>query len=295
MPALPMELGKPLPAHTRWPEFAHVIFDCDSTLSTVEGIDVLASNLGFEDEVAALTQAAMEGDVELNAVYAERLRMLRPSKQAITELRAAYKGNVVPHAREIVAALIELDVEVYVVSGGLADPVRDFAISLGINPENVRAVEARHDALSGEWWKAGERPVDQEYAGFEDGALTRSDGKAEIIADLLAGSEGSAMLVGDGASDMEAATSVDLFVGFGGVVHRNAVAEAAPIYITGDSLAPILPLAMGPGGGARLHGTAALETFEQGVAAIRTGDVRFDSAETKRTLLAALDRSPDRV
>ncbi|MGI9621577.1 MAG: hypothetical protein ACR2PK_01975, partial [Acidimicrobiales bacterium] len=89
-----MALRKPSSGHTRWPEFAHVIFDCDSTLSTVEGIDVLAEDLGFDDEVAALTQAAMEGEVELNSVYAQRLRMLKPSKQAIAALRAAYKQSV---------------------------------------------------------------------------------------------------------------------------------------------------------------------------------------------------------
>lgn len=290
-----MTLAKPPAGHTRWPEFAHVIFDCDSTLSTVEGIDVLAKNLGFEDEVVALTQAAMEGEVELNSVYAERLRMLKPSKQAIAELRSAYKQNVVPDAREVVATLLELGIEVYVVSGGLADPVEDFAVSLGINAANVRAVEARHDSLSGEWWKAGQGPVDEEYAGFEEGALTRSHGKAEIIATLIAEANGSTLLVGDGASDMEAARSVDLFVGFGGVVHRPAVAAAAPIYITSSSLAPVLPIAIGPGGAARLQSPAAAATFERGVSLIRDGSVSIADEETRITLLSALDRSPDRV
>ena len=295
VPALLMTPGKPSSGHTRWPEFAHVIFDCDSTLSTVEGIDVLARNLGFEEEVAALTHSAMEGEIELNAVYAERLHMLRPTKQAITELRSAYKQNLVPHASEVVATLLGLGVQVYVVSGGLVDPVGDFAISLGIEPGNVRAVEARHDALSGEWWKAGQGPVDQDYAGFEDGALTRSDGKTEIIADLLQGKKGSALLVGDGASDLEAAGSVDLFVGFGGVVHRPAVAAAAPIYITANTLAPVLPLALGPGGAARLHGAVAKDTFEHGVEMIRNGSVSIADEETRMTLLAALERRPDRV
>ncbi len=290
-----MTLGHPSAGHTRWPEFAHVIFDCDSTLSTVEGIDVLARNLGFEDEVAALTQAAMEGEVELNSVYAERLRMLKPTKRAVAELRSAYKRNVVPHAAEVVATLLELGIEVYVVSGGLADPVGDFAVSLGIDPKNVRAVEARHDALSGEWWKAGHWPVDEEYSGFEDGALTRSDGKAEIIADLLAGRHGASLLVGDGASDMEAAAGVDLFVGFGGVVHRPTVAASAPIYITATTLSPVLPLAIGPGGATRLTSPTAVRTFEHGVDTIRKGLVAIADEETRMTLLSALDRRSDRV
>lgn len=295
VPALLMVLGTPPSSHTRWPEFAHVIFDCDSTLTTVEGIDVLAKDLGLEEEVAALTEAAMEGEVELNSVYAERLHMLQPTKQAIAALRTAYKSNVVPHAREVVSSLLGLGVEVYVVSGGLADPVGDFAVSLGVDPANVRAVEARHDALSGEWWKSGQGPVDQDYAGFEEGALTRSDGKTEIIAELLAGKAGSALLVGDGASDMEAAGGVELFVGFGGVVHRRAVSTVAPIYITANSLAPVLPIAVGPGGAARLSDDAARDVYDQGVEMIRTGSVSIAHEETRMTLLSALDRRPDRV
>ena len=287
-----MALEMPPPSRVRWPEFAHVIFDCDSTLSTVEGIDVLAESLGFADEVASLTNAAMAGEVELNAVYAERLRMLRPSKQAVAALRSAYKNNIVVDADRVVRDLLSVGVQVYVVSGGLADPVTDFAVSLGIDSVNVRAVEARHDSLSGEWWRSDQGPVDQEYAGFDEGALTRTDGKAEIIAELLAVTEGPALLVGDGASDMEAAVAVDLFVGFGGVVHRQVVADNAPIYVSSPSLAAVLPIALGPGGRQRL---SKADVFERGVADIRSGAVSFADDETRMTLLAALDRKRDRV
>ena len=287
-----MALEMPPPSRVRWPEFAHVIFDCDSTLSTVEGIDVLAASHGFADEVAALTNAAMAGEVELNQAYAERLRMLRPSKQSVAALRSAYKQNIVPDADRVVAELLEVGVEVYVVSGGLADPVTDFAVSLGIDEGNVRAVEARHDNLSGEWWRTDRGPVDQEFAGYDEGALTRTDGKAEIIAELLAVTTGPSLLVGDGASDMAAAPAVDLFVGFGGVVHRETVASEAPIYITSQSLAAVLPIALGPGGAARLRDR---KTFDRGVAALRSDAVSFTDEETRMTLLAALDRKHNRV
>lgn len=284
-----MALELPREGQIRWPEFSHVLFDCDSTLSAVEGIDVIAASLGFQDEVATLTDAAMDGDVELNAVYAERLRMLRPSKQEIAQLRTAYKQSVVPAAREVVAGLLEVGTEVYVVSGGLAEPVRDFAVHLGINPDNVRAVEARHDSLSGEWWKAGQGPVDEEYSGFVEGALTRSDGKAEIISDLLRARTGSSLLVGDGVSDMNAAGSVDLFVGFGGVTVRRAVAAQAPIFIAEPSLAAVLPIALGPGGASRLKDSEALAALERGIAHLTNGSVRFRDADMKARLLGALD------
>jgi phosphoserine phosphatase len=56
-----------------WSPCNLVIFDCDSTLSTIEGIDELARLSDSENEVAvriaALTKRAMEGDIPLEAVY----------------------------------------------------------------------------------------------------------------------------------------------------------------------------------------------------------------------------------
>jgi len=284
-----MPLDAPRANRVRWPESSHVIFDCDSTLSAVEGIDVLAVGLGLEDEVARMTDAAMAGEIDLSDVYAERLQLLRPSHRAVAALRSAYKRNVVPDAAGVIRALRLLDIEVYVVSGGLAEPVEEFAIHLGIKPDNVRAVAATHDELSGEWWNAGQGAADEEYRGFEDGALTRSDGKAEVIAELLADKTGMSMLVGDGASDLEAATTVDLFVGYGGVVRRDHVAAAAPAYVTSESLAPILPIAAGPGGADRLDDGAAIALFTKGTALIREGHAVFRNAQRQRRLLAALD------
>ncbi len=283
-----MTLETSPPTRVRWPEFSHVVFDCDSTLSGVEGIDVLARSLGRDDEIAALTDAAMAGEVDLNDVYAARLGMLQPSKQAIAELRSAYKRHTVAGAKEVIAALREIEIQVYIISGGLAEPVADFAVYLGIDPEHVWAVAARHDSLSGDWWQAGHGPVDERYAGFEGGALTRSDGKAEIITELLKGTRGLSMLVGDGASDLSAADSVDLFVGFGGVVKRDRVAAAAPVYIETASLAPVLPIAAGPGGGQRLATAASRRAFSEGTDLIAAGQVSFQDPKQQERLMAAL-------
>jgi phosphoserine phosphatase len=283
-----MTLETSPPTRVRWPEFSHVVFDCDSTLTGVEGIDVLARSHGRDEEIAALTDAAMAGDVDLNDVYGTRLGMLQPSKQAIADLRSAYKRHTVAGAKEVIAALREIEIQVYIISGGLAEPVADFAVYLGIDPEHVWAVAARHDSLSGDWWQAGHGPVDERYAGFEGGALTRSDGKAEIITKLLEGTRGLSMLVGDGASDLSAADSVDLFVGFGGVVKRDRVAAAAPVYIDTASLAPVLPIAAGPGGRERLATAAARKAFSEGTDLIAEGQVSFQDPKQKERLMAAL-------
>ena len=53
--------------------FDIVCFDCDSTLSRVEGIDALARRAGVEADVAPLTDAAMVGDLRLDEVFGKRL------------------------------------------------------------------------------------------------------------------------------------------------------------------------------------------------------------------------------
>src|SRR5207253_9437545 len=65
------------------PKYRLIFFDVDSTLVTIEGIDVLA---GGNPEVAKLTEAAMNGEVPLDQVSARRLEMIRPTRDAVATL-----------------------------------------------------------------------------------------------------------------------------------------------------------------------------------------------------------------
>ena len=70
--------------------------------------------------------------------------------------------------------------------------------------------------------------------------------KAQIVRQLVGDQPGRSLLIGDGLSDLLAGGEVDLFVGFGGVVHRPRVAAEAPCFISSASLGPLLVLAAGP-------------------------------------------------
>jgi phosphoserine phosphatase len=63
------------------PRFDAVCFDCDSTLTRIEGIDELARRAGCATEIAALTEAAMNGAVALEEVYARRLVDMRVDRR----------------------------------------------------------------------------------------------------------------------------------------------------------------------------------------------------------------------
>lgn len=228
----------------RWPVYRHVIFDCDSTLTGIEGIDELASHPDTRQRVADLTRSAMDGKVNLETVYGERLEILQPTRGAVRALRSRYRKHVVKDAAALIQALQVLGHEVYIVSGGLFDPVREFGMHLGVAPEHIRAVEVEYDTLSGNWWQ-GQGPWREAYLAVQHSVLTESDGKARVIRELLQNQTGRSLLVGDGVSDLLASREVDLFAGFGGVICRDRVASESKVFIQSQSIAPVLLLAAG--------------------------------------------------
>ena len=62
---------------SKGPPFNTIFFDCDSTLTTLEGIDDLAEEIGVSHKIQELTQFAMDGHVSLEDVYQQRLEMIR--------------------------------------------------------------------------------------------------------------------------------------------------------------------------------------------------------------------------
>lgn len=240
---------EPAPAAAGWPYYQHIIFDCDSTLSAIEGIDHLAAQPDTKQEIVTLTNAAMDGEMALDAVYGKRLELISPSRQAVLELAQHYLTHIVPGARQVISNLIEIGCDVYIVSGGLIEPVKEFGVSLGVPAVNIRAVEIEYDQLSGKWWQSNqqspEKTHNQRYLAYRHSELSESDGKAKIIQQLIGGKTGASLLVGDGVSDLMARNAVDLFVGFGGVVTRERVLHDAPIFIQSKSLFQLLAIALG--------------------------------------------------
>jgi phosphoserine phosphatase len=256
---------------TRWTSFDLIFFDCDSTLSAIEGIDELARFKGKEWRVGVLTEKAMNGDLDLSEVYGKRLQAIRPTRGQLKAIEERYWQAIVPDAEAVVAALRFLGKQVFIVSGGLAEPVRGFGKRLGVPPENIRAVELEYNELSGDWWRyyRPETQNRQTYLDYDEGPLTVSSGKPAIIQSLAEGKHGRRLMIGDGASDLATRPMVDLFVGFGGVVAREKVISSADVFIHVNSLAPVLPLAVGPTGLMRLANTPYQAVFEKGLALTR--------------------------
>lgn len=215
------------------PPYGTIVFDCDSTLSTIEGIEELARGALDADgraELADLTRRAMDGAVALESVYARRLALVAPDRDAVVALGARYVETALPHARELCAALAALGKRVHVVSGGLRPAVQHLAAWLGIPAARVHAVEPRWDARGA-------------YAGFDAASpLARSGGKVDVVAALADADAGPLALIGDGMTDLEAAPLAARFVAFGGVERRPAVFARARVGCDRPDLAALVPL-----------------------------------------------------
>lgn len=275
----------------RWPHYEHVFFDCDSTLTTIEGIDVLADHAGKKWRVEVLTRAAMDGELDLEEVYGKRLLAVKPTREQIRNIRQAYKRNVVEDAAAVIAALQHLGHKVYIISGGLAEPVEEFGIFLGVPQENIRAVGVAYNQLSGQWWEQNQPYTegDVQYLTYEEGALTISDGKAQIVRELLAGQRGRSLLIGDGNSDLLASTAVDLFVGYGGIIERQRVLTQSPVYLHTTSLAPLTAVAAGPAAISQLQDTPHFSVFQKGLDLIQTGALTFNDERLKSKFTEAVN------
>lgn len=200
--------------------FASVILDVDSTLCGIEGIDFLAARRGATvgAEIAQLTDRAMRGEIALESVYGERLRIIRPSRADVAALGEQYQRALAPGAAEGIAFLRARGVHVVLVSGGIRQAIEPTARALGFAVEDLHAVSLGFG-------------TDGSYAGFDASSpLATQQGKADVVGRILAERriERPVLAVGDGSTDIAMAEVADTFAAYTGFARRaNVVARAA--------------------------------------------------------------------
>jgi phosphoserine phosphatase len=191
-----------------------IAFDCDSTLSAIEGVDELARLAGDDifRQVENLTNQAMNGEVPVEEVFARRLDLIKPTRQQCKTIGQMYLEQIEPTARETIAALQADDWECLIISGGFAPCIGNIAQELNIR--RIEAVPLRFDASGN-------------YLGFDENyPTTRDGGKPDIIAQLKRELDPDIIvMVGDGVSDLETKPLVDHFIGFSRYVEREKVAK----------------------------------------------------------------------
>ena len=197
-----------------------LLLDCDSTLSSIEGIDELGRLRGpatFK-AVEDMTNAAMNGGTPMEAIFAKRLDIIKPTAAELAAIGAQYIATVEPTALASLAKLRADGWQIAIVSGGFTQAIRPLAEFLGI--DRVEAVVLKFHA-------------DGAYAGFDDSCPTcKTKGKNVVARRLRAEYQaGHVVMVGDGASDLEVKGDADLVVGFGRYVQRPKVVAGADQFV----------------------------------------------------------------
>lgn len=208
-------------------------FDVDSTVITSEGIDELAGFAGKREAVSALTASAMGGATPFHEALDARLRLIAPTAPMLTSFLGAHPFSLTPGVAAVVARLHARGTHVYLVSGGFTQMIFPVADALAVPRSRVFANTILfHPPAAGSG-----------YAGVDPDAPTRRDGgKAEVLSRLRAVHGYAPMvMVGDGATDLQARPPADAMLGYGGVVERAAV-KAGACWFFKDFEAELLPL-----------------------------------------------------
>jgi len=197
-----------------------VIIDVDSTLCSIEGIAWLAARRAPEvaEQIARVTDRAMDGLIPLDAVYAERLSIVRPTAADVAELARAYADALAPGAREAIFRMRDEGVALALISGGIRQAIRPLARELGFSDASLHAVAISFDDSGN-------------FAGYDASSpLTTHHGKKDVARSLRL--PRPSLAVGDGATDASMREVTDAFAAFTGFVRRDAAVRVADYVVT---------------------------------------------------------------
>jgi phosphoserine phosphatase len=187
-------------------DFKLIAFDMDSTLINIECVDEIADAVGRKAEVAAITEAAMRGEI---ADYKESLRMRVALLKGVSvaSMESVYRDRLRlnPGAAALVAACKQAGLKVLLVSGGFtffSDRVRE---TLGIDYMRANVLDVEDGLLTG-------RMVDQPWGDICDGAEKKKM-LLQTCADLGIHPQQS-IAMGDGANDLPMMGAAGLSVAY---------------------------------------------------------------------------------
>ncbi|MGX5649588.1 phosphoserine phosphatase SerB [Hydrogenophaga borbori] len=214
-------------------DFKLIAFDMDSTLISIECVDEIADVVGKKAEVAAITEAAMRGEItDYKDSLRRRVALLKGVTVADMEQVLVERLRINPGAAELVRACQAAGLKVLLVSGGFtyfAYRVRD---TLGIDFVRANVLEIASGANCGELTG---RMVDQTWGDICDGAEKRRT--LLEVASLLGIEPSECIAMGDGANDLPMMGVAGLSVAYHA---KPAVREQAMVSIETGGLDRLL-------------------------------------------------------
>lgn len=215
-----------VPALTEGAEGRILVMDVDSTLIQQEVIELLAAHAGREAEVAAVTEAAMRGELDFAQSLHHRVEALAGLEASVIEKVVA---AVVPQpgARELIGAFRTAGWAVCAVSGGFTQVLAPLAEDLGLDRHRANELEIVDGRLTG---RVAGPVVDRAVK-----AQSLHEWAAEFRVD-----QADTIAVGDGANDIDMLQAAGLAVAF---CAKPALREHADVELDVPSLDVIRVLA----------------------------------------------------
>jgi phosphoserine phosphatase len=190
------------------------VADMDSTMIGQECIDELADYAGVKDEVAAVTERAMQGELDFKEALAARVALLEGLGRAALEECRTRRIRPNPGAGTLVATLNAAGVRTALVSGGFTDFVKPIGALLGFREVRANVLGFDGDTLTG----ATSGPV-------IDGTAKRDFALSLLAEDRL--EPESLVAIGDGANDSLMVGLAGLGIGYRPKPALDGVANAA--------------------------------------------------------------------
>jgi len=200
-----------------------LVADMDSTIVTAETLDELAAEAGIKDRVAAITQRAMNGELDFEGALRERVGMLAGLPVAALE-RCWARIEIMPGARELVATMRAHGARCALVSGGFTFFTGRVAACLGFHEHHANTLIEADGRLTGQVAE----PILGRHAKLAN--LKR------LAAELGIGLD-AAVAVGDGANDLDMIRAAGLGVAFRA---KPVVAAAARVRVDHADLRALL-------------------------------------------------------
>ncbi len=202
-----------------------VVMDMDSTLIQQEVIDEIARIHGVYDEVASVTERAMQGEIPFNSALAERVKLLAGAPESVFQ-QVLETIQLTPGAEHFVQVLQGLGYKTAVVSGGFIQVAEPLARRLGLDYAFANQLEVVGGKLTG-------RLVGPVVDKQRKGDLLESMAQAERI------SLEQVIAIGDGANDLEMLDRAGLGIAFNA---KKVVQEQADTSINQHDLSAVLYL-----------------------------------------------------
>ncbi|MHB9879226.1 phosphoserine phosphatase SerB [Pacificimonas sp. ICDLI1SI03] len=214
---------------------AHRLFvaDMDSTMITVECIDELADYAGLKAEVAAVTEAAMRGELDFEGALRERVALLKGlAESSITDclnMRVKHSSG----AKQLIAGLKAAGIRTVLVSGGFTAFAEPVGQALGFDRVVANVLQRQ----------------DGQLTGLTEGPIVDAARKLAVLDEecfALGITRNEAIAIGDGANDLLMVEAAGLGIAYHA---KPALAKAADVRIRNGDLSTVL-YAVGLGAGA---------------------------------------------